>query len=698
MPANYTESNRFLFLDTPLGKDALLLESFTGQEGISQLFSYQLELLSENPKVAFDSILGQKVSFGVNGPSGHDKRFIHGIVSSFTQLPSNLRLARYRAEVVPQFWLFTRRANSRIFQGKSVDEILKLVLDGLDVAYELTGSFPKRDYCVQYRETDFAFASRLMEEEGIFYFFKHSASTHKLVIANAPAAHADIPGETHLHYDELAGGGRDEERISHWQKTQEIGTGKYSLRDYDYLAPSQSVRADRTVLPAVQLGKVTHKLQLPANAKLEVYDYPAGIARLHQNGHASLSAEMSSIVTTGMQEMDRSQFVISGNSNVHWLTAGCKFVLDRHPNADGSYVLTRVVHVATEGGLYSQNFEIPSLYSNTFECLPLALPYRPARETEKPHVWGCQTAVVVGPSGEEIFVDKLSRVKVQFHWDRDGKKDANSSCWVRVASFWAGKNWGSIHIPRIGQEVIVDFLEGDPDQPIIIGSVYNAENTPPWELPANKTQSGILSRSSQGGAYANANAIRFEDKKGSEQLWIHAEKNQDIEVENDETHWVGHDRKKTIDHDETVHVKNDHTINIDMNDKETVGMKQTISIGMDQETTIGANMKVTVTGSKTQTITGSKSETIIASRSAMVTGTDSLTAVGGLSITTPATVSITAAGGVSITSGAPLTINAPMIMLNAAMVSVAGVLQATTVIATAGVVSPVYSPGVGNMI
>lgn len=690
MSANYTESNRFLFLETPLGKDALLLESFTGQEGLSQLFSYQLELLSENPKVAFDSILGQKVSFGVNGPTGHDKRFVHGIVSSFTQLPSNLRLTRYRAEVVPQFWLFTRRANCRIFQGKSVDEILKLVLTGLDVAYELTGSFPKRDYCVQYRETDFAFVSRLMEEEGIFYFFKHTASAHKLVIANAPSAHSDIPGETHLHYDELAGGGRDEERISHWQKTQEIGAGKYSLRDYDYLSPSQNVRADRTVLPVVQVGKVSHKLQLPANTNLEVYDYPAGIARFHQNGHASLSGEMSSTVTTGMQEMDRSQFVVSGNSNVHWLTAGCKFNLDRHPHADGSYVLTRVVHVATEGGLYSQNFEIPSLYSNSFECLPLALPYRPARETEKPHVWGCQTAVVVGPSGEEIYVDKHSRVKVQFHWDREGKKDANSSCWVRVASFWAGKNWGSIHIPRIGQEVIVDFLEGDPDQPIIIGSVYNAEQMPPWELPANKTQSGILSRSSPGGAYANANAIRFEDKKGSEQLWIHAEKNQDIEVENDETHWVGKDRSVTVDHDETNHVKHDRTTNVDSNDSETVGQKQTIKIGSSQEITIGSSQTITIASSKT--------ESIASSRSTSIASSDTLTVGSSVTVTAGGSVTITAGAGVTITSGAPLTITAPMVTLNAAMVSVAGVLQATTVIAAAGVVSPVYSPGVGNMV
>jgi type VI secretion system secreted protein VgrG len=672
MPEQYAEGGRFLFLETPLGKDALLLESFTGQEGLSQLFSFQLELLSENPRIAFDSILGQKVSFGVNGPAGHDKRLIHGLVSSFTQLPSNLRLSRYRAEVVPQFWLFTRRARSRIFQGKSADEILKIVLAGIDVAWELTGSFPKRDYCVQYRETDFNFACRLMEEEGIFYYFKHSASAHKMVVANAAGAHADIPGETTIHYDELVGGGRDEERISSWQKTQEIGSGKHTLWDYSYLTPTQRIQSDRTVLPNIQLGKVAHKLKLAANSDLEVYDYPAGIAKLHQNAPFSLSGEMAAAAQVGMQEMDRTQFVISGDSNVHWMLPGCKFTLDDHPNADGQYVITRVIHAATEGSFYSDERVDTSLYSNTFECLPLALPYRPAHEMEKPHVWGCQTAVVVGPSGEEIYVDKYSRVKVQFHWDRDGARNENSSCWVRVASFWAGKQWGAIHIPRIGQEVIVDFLEGDPDQPIIIGSVYNADNMPPYALPNNKTQSGIVSRSSLSGGGGNYNEIRFEDKKGSEEILVHAELDMKTEVERDEIHNTDRDRATKIGRDEKLDVGKDRTTTITGNDKETVMQNQTISVMGNQETT--------VTGGRT----------------ANVTGKDSLTAVGGLSITTPATVSVTASS-VTVTA-ASVTINAPMITLNAAMVTVSGVVQCTSLIASAAVVSPAYTPGAGNMI
>lgn len=682
MPEAYTEQDRFLFLDTPLGPNALLLESFTGQEGISQLFSFQLELLSENRKIAFDAILGQKISFGVKGPSGHNERVIHGIVSAFTQLPSNLRLARYRAEVVPQFWLFTRRQRSRIFQGKTAEEILKTVLTGLDVAFQLTGSFPKRDFCAQYRETDFDFASRLMEEEGIFYYFKHSASAHKMVVANAPAAHADIPGETELHYDEVAGGLRDEERISIWQRRQEIGSGKHTLWDYDYLAPSTRVQSDRTVLPTVQVGKVSHKLKLPANTDLEVYDYPAGIAKFHQNAHASLSSEMANDATIGMQEMDHSQFVISGDSNVHWMTPGCKFTLAHHPNADGPYVLTRVVHNASEGSFYSENSLDASLYSNTFECLPLALPYRCRRETEKPHVWGCQTAVVVGPGGEEIYTDKFSRVKVQFHWDRDGTKNENSSCWVRVASFWAGKQWGAIHIPRIGQEVIVDFLEGDPDQPIIVGSVYNADNMPPYSLPDNKTQSGIKSRSSKGGGSANYNEIRFEDKKGSEELLVHAELDMKTEVERDETRTVGRDRTTTITRDEKVDVGKDRTTTVTANDKETIGQKQTIMIGSNQETTVGGSQTITVASSKTETVGSSRSSTIAASES----------------LTAGASISVTAGASISITSGAPLTITAPMITLNAAMVSVTGVVQCTSLIASAAVVSPAYTPGAGNIL
>jgi type VI secretion system secreted protein VgrG len=277
-----------------------------------------------------------------------------------------------------------------------------------------------------------------------------------------------------------------------------------------------------------------------------------------------------------------------------------------------------------------QGFE----YQNRFTCIPAALPYRPARTTPRPFVHGCQTAVVVGPAGEEIFTDKYSRVKVQFHWDREGKKDANSSCWVRVASTWAGRQWGAIHIPRIGQEVVVDFEEGDPDQPIVIGSVYNADNMPPYALPANKTQSGIKSRSSLGGGADNFNEIRFEDKKGSEQLFIHAEKNQDIEVENDETHWVGRDRTKTIDHDETVSVGNNRTETVGKNETISIGENRTESVGKDESISVAGNQSLSVDKNRSIAVTGNQSTNIDGSRSVGVDKDDAL------SVTKKRTVSI----------------------------------------------------------
>ena len=254
--------------------------------------------------------------------------------------------------------------------------------------------------------------------------------------------------------------------------------------------------------------------------------------------------------------------------------------------------------------------------------MPTAQQFRPKRITPKPFVQGPQTAVVVGPAGEEIYTDKYGRVKVQFHWDRRGKKDENSSCWIRVSHPWAGKNWGAIATPRIGQEVIVDFLEGDPDQPIITGRVYNAEQMPPYDLPANMTQSGVKSRSSKGGGPANFNEIRMEDKKGSEQLFIHAEKNQDIEVENDETHWVGHDRTKTIDHDETSHIKHDRTETVDNNETitihgqrtETVDKNETITIHMNRGETVDLNETITIGGNRTITVSKSETATVALQR------------------------------------------------------------------------------------
>jgi type VI secretion system secreted protein VgrG len=285
-----------------------------------------------------------------------------------------------------------------------------------------------------------------------------------------------------------------------------------------------------------------------------------------------------------MQEEALGSLVVRGASNCGHFVTGSKFKLKRHFSADGGpYVLTSITHAARGSGDFRAGQTGTFQYHNDFTCIPLELPFRPPRMTPKPVVHGTQTAKVVGPPGEEIFCDKYARVKVQFFWDRQGKNDQNSSCWIRVGTPWAGKQWGMIHIPRIGQEVIVDFLEGDPDQPIIVGSVYNADMMPPGDLPGSKTGSGVKSRSTLGGTPDNANAIEFEDKKGSEALWIHAEKDQHIEVENDESHWVGHDREKTIEHDETTHIKNNRTVKVDCEEKLTVGGSRAVTVNQDDK-------------------------------------------------------------------------------------------------------------------
>ena len=673
---SYTQDGRPLAIQTPLGKDKLFLIGINGQEGISQLFSFQLEVLAENQtEVPFEKLLGQNVTVEIELPN-EQKRFFSGICNRVIEGAQGHVFTEYTLEIVPQFWLLTRRAQSRIFQHLSVREILKKVLEGLDVTFELQGSFHARDYCVQYRETDFNFACRLMEEEGIYFFFKHSASSHQMVVANTPASHSDVPVTPDIIYETIEGGLRHEDRIHSWTKTQELRSGKYTLWDHCFELPHKHLEASKTIIDSVPVGGVSHKLNVGNNQKLELYDFPGEYAQRFDGisgGGGEQPAELEKIfednrrtVEIRMQEEALPSLLIRGSSGCRQFTSGHKFKLQRHFNADGAYILTGVQHSArvdnyrSSGGVFS--------YSNTFTCIPLALPFRPARLTAKPVVPGTQTAVVVGPSGDEIFTDKYGRVKVQFHWDREGKNNADSSCWLRVATCWAGKQWGAIHIPRIGQEVVVDFLEGDPDQPIIIGSVYNAEQMPPYQLPANKTQSGIKTRSSLGGSAANFNEIRFEDKKGDEQLYIHAEKNEDIMVENDKSEKVGHDETVTIGHDRTEKVGHDQAITVLNNDDLKVAMNQSINIGVKQDETIGVQ--------RSTKIGATDSLNVGASRSTLVGGADSLTVGGPISqtsgaamtITSGAVVTVTAGAAIAITSGAAITLTAPVILLNGRLV------------------------------
>jgi type VI secretion system secreted protein VgrG len=513
---------RLIAVDTPLGEDRLLLRSFTGAEGISKLFHFQLDMLSEDFNISFDDIIGQKVTVSVKLADGVSERYFNGHVSRFSQLPGEDRLARYQADVVPWMWFLTRTADCRIFQNKTVPDIVQQVFRDFgfqDFEVRLTATHDPWDYCVQYRETACDFILRLLEQEGIFFFFRHEDGKHILVLADSSSAHQPCTFASKIRYEHVAGSGydREDDVVLHWRYQQEFRPGKYALRDYNFETPSTSL-----------LSSVKSTINQGGNQNYEIFDYPGEYEKKNQGDVQS---------KLRIEEQELPHEVVHGDGNCRTFSSGFRFELTEHERKDQNtqYVLTDVAHSASSGHFHSRKSDADAAYSNSFTCTPLTVPFRPARVTARHLVQGPQTAVVVGPAGEEIYTDKYGRVKVQFHWDRAGKHDEKSSCWIRVSQPWAGKSWGAIWIPRIGQEVVVDFLEGDPDRPLITGRVYNAEQMPPYELPANQTQSGFKSRSSKGGASANSNEIRFEDRKGDEEIFIHAEKDFNTVVEHDES-------------------------------------------------------------------------------------------------------------------------------------------------------------------
>ncbi|MBK9136411.1 MAG: type VI secretion system tip protein VgrG [Betaproteobacteria bacterium] len=593
----------------PLPADDLRFESMTATQALSALEAIEVTLVSSKPDIAAEKLLGEPAGVTVALREG-GKRFFNGIVARFAVgKGSRGRHYRYHATLRPWLWFLTRTSDCRIFQDMTVPEIVEKVFGDhgaiANFEFKLFGSYRKRTYCVQYRESDFQFIARLMEEEGIYWFFVHAEGAHKLMLVDDIGALPTAAEAETLPFHALAGGAPpDVDYIGQWSCTREVRTGKTALASYDFERPT-------TPLLVEQKHARSHSLD----------DYE----RFDFEGDYTQKADGQHLADVLLDEHQARFERAAGGTNARALAVGHLFKLDRHPRSDqnAQYLCAQLhvsAHVApyeagTGGGAAGGD---ASDYQCQFTAAPATQAWRPECRTPKPRVGGPQTALVVGPSGEEIFTDKYGRVKVQFHWDRYGKKNEKSSCWVRVSTPWAGKSFGFIQIPRIGQEVVVDFLEGDPDQPLITGRVYNAEQMPPWELPANATQSGVLTRSSKGGAYGNANAIRFEDKKGAEQLWIHAEKNMDIEVENDETHWVGHDRTKTIDHDETVMVKHDRTETVGHDETITIGNNRTETVAVDEAITIGANRTEAVGANETITIGANRSITVGASETATV--------------------------------------------------------------------------------
>lgn len=564
----YTQDKRLISVETSLGKDELLLTAFDGEERISDTFSFQLRVLSVRPVIKPEDIVGKPVSVTIHTKT---KREFSGFVSHFVQLEpkEGEGLREYQLTMVPWLWFLCRTESRRIFQNKNTKEIVSDVFKKLgfsDFEFRAEGG-KKREYCVQYGESDLNFISRLLEEDGIGYYFKHTSKKHTMVLVDKANAYEDC-AETNLTY---ARGALHESHISRWQHHYEFTKGVWTLNDYNFKTP------DRVLLDnAPTVSKY-------ANVKnYEHYEYPG----LYDTDSGKTLANIR------MQAEEVQINTVHGESTCATFYAGGKFTLKTHEVKSelGSYVLTSVNHSAREGS-YFANQETATGYNNYFNCIPADVHYRPARRHEKPCMRGPQSAVVTGKAGEEIYIDEFGRIKVQFIWDREGKKDENTTCFLRVMQSWAGNQWGSWYIPRIGHEVIVTFLDGDPDRPIVTGTVYNGKNKTVYN---SGTVSGVKTRSTKGGTADNFNEIRLEDKKGAEQIFIHAEKNMDTEVENDETHTVDHDRTKTIKHDENSFINHDRNKTVDNNQTETIGKDKSIRVGDNHTEDIGKNMTIRI--------------------------------------------------------------------------------------------------------
>jgi type VI secretion system secreted protein VgrG len=452
------------------GVGPIAIASLEGREAISSLFRFDVELAGA--PVGFDALLGKEVTVSLPLPGGGTRHF-SGICSRISAGKVE------RLEIVPKLWLLTRSGGNRVFQDLSVPQIAARVLTSAAIPFhsDLTGDFPPRAYVVQHGETDFDFVSRLLEEEGIYYFFTHGSSGGEMVLANAPEAHPAVPDGSTAQW--IGASARPAHGVTDWTKTQELRSGKVTLRDHVFQFPDEPFAFSALIQESVVAGRVTHRLRPPLSEALEIYDFPGRYAQrfegLDDPGASAIAGEGERAVEIRAAEEAAQALAVHATSDLGQLTSGHKFALVGHPDADGEYVITAVTHSARPrtgrgGGLD---------YTNTFTCIPAGLPFRPARLTPRPRIAGLETAIVTGPEGATTHTDAFGRVKVQFHWDREGSRDENSSCWIRVGALHAGQETGFVAVPSVGDEVVVAFLDGDPDRPIIVGSLYNPNRPPP---------------------------------------------------------------------------------------------------------------------------------------------------------------------------------------------------------------------------
>jgi type VI secretion system secreted protein VgrG len=646
---NRSQVHRHAAVGCALPEDVLLLKRFRGAERLGGLFEYELELVSEKPdQVDPDQVLGAPMVVRLELPDGNT-RYFHGLVSRFVMVSGEDELPLYHATVVPWLWTLTRSADCRIFHDTARQAwdvptiVLQVFRDFGASAFRnaLSGTYQKLEYTVQYAETAYNFVNRLLEREGIYYFFEHTEDAHTLVLADASTAHEPFPG-----YDTLIYRGRNrthpgEEHVFRWEVRKEVQPGAVALGAFNFKQPAN----DLTVRSTTQRPH--------PQSDFEVYDFPGTyIERDVGEQYARVR----------LDEFQCQHEVIHGEGNVRGLACGSTLKLTGMPGGDeeAEYLVTSAEYMIANDAYQSTpgaGFEEP--FTCRFTAIPCRQTYRPPRVTPRPLIRGPQTATVVGPSGEEIHTDEFGRVRVQFPWDRRGQADEKSSCWIRVAQAWAGKKWGALFTPRVGQEVIVEYLEGDPDRPVITGRVYNGDNKPPYDLPANATMSTTKTLSSKGGG--GFNEIRFEDKKGEEQIFIHGEKQLDVRIKKDAYEWIGETRHLIVGKDQFEKVDN--------NRHETVTNDHTEKIGNDRNLKVGGKQAVEITGSSSLTVTGDMVEVFKANHSEQVTQNYYVKAMG-IVIEASTGVTIKCGGNSIVLDSSGVTIKGSMVTIDGGMTKI----------------------------
>lgn len=588
----FTQDNRFMRVASALGKDAFLLRRLQATESFSQLFSINVDLLSYDGSIRAEDVIGSHIATFI-GTNSFQPRPLNGFVKSFAYTGLEKRgLYGYKAELVPWLWFLDKRTNCRVFQNQTAQKIIESIFNELgfnDFNFSLIDTHQTFEYCVQYRESDFNFISRLLEQEGLFYFFEHKADKHVLHIADNIAAFTFMDERTIEH----SSGSRAKHYVNSWQHRFQYCSGAFAQTDYNFENANLSL-----------LTETPTSIKLNNNSALEQFEFP---------GNYSESQRGQNLTRIRMQQEEAGYQVVSAAGNFHQLEVGKKFKLRSDEAAADdkkNFVISEIRHDAFDGSYLDEGSEDDgesgARYQNHFICLPEEVTYRPPLKTTKPRIDGVQTALVVGKPGDDIYTDKYGRIKLQFYWDRYGKKNESSSCWVRVATPWAGTKWGTLNIPRVGQEVVVTFVNGDPDQPLVIGSVYNSTHMPPVALPGGKNYAGTKSRSVKGGS-GSFNEFSLDDSNGSEQVKLHAQK----------------DYNTTVGNNLSSSVSANATYNVDGNSSSSIGGNSTLSVQGNESASIQGNQDYTVQGNRSGTVAGNLTESTAGKAEASIGASES---------------------------------------------------------------------------